>query len=181
MHRRAPALSDDVRSGLPKGIEKVLFRLLQKEPDNRPQDAAEVVEQLELFLPEKSFAGLGDIAVVAKSSRTIPSSGSVDTQRDATSASPGAKHDTLPSAQSTPVPASKDNAEEKRAARKDTVALIDEAASGRELSTGLSLLIIAVLMVVSGLTTYAWRASQDGAETEADSTETSAAETSEAE
>lgn len=153
-----PALDDEVRAGLPKGIEKVLFRLLEKDPDKRPQNATEVVEQLEMFLPDKTFTGLGDLSVVARSSKTAVSSGSIDTERTPSSK----KHDTLPSADGTPVPSSRNgkvNAK-KITDRKDTVALIDEAASGRELSTGLSLLIIALLMVVSGIATYVWRASQ---------------------
>ncbi|HEX5632091.1 MAG TPA: protein kinase [Gemmatimonadales bacterium] len=165
-----PALPDDVRAGLPKGIERVLWKLLEKEPDKRPAGASEVVEQLELFLPEKSFAGLGDVSVVAKSSRTVPSSGAARTER------PGEKHDTLPSVEDTPVPrsprtssprkedAAKGKAGDKRITeRKDTVALIDEAARGRELSTGLSVIIIVALMLLSGLATYIWRASQEAA------------------
>jgi hypothetical protein len=45
-------------------------------------------------------------------------------------------------------------------ARKDTVALIDEASSPRELSTGISIAIILLLMLVAGIATYVWRASQ---------------------
>ncbi len=156
-----PALEDDVRAGLPKGIEKLLFELLEKEPDNRPQSAAHLVEQLELFLPDKNFDGLGDVAVVAKSSRTVVSSGS--SSRDSSTAG-SSKHDTLPSARTTGAgtkKAARDKSDDKRITeRKDTVALIDEAAGGRELSTGLSLFIIFVLMFVSGMATYLWRASQ---------------------
>jgi hypothetical protein len=45
-------------------------------------------------------------------------------------------------------------------ARKDTVALIDEAAGARELSPAVSIIIIVLLMIVAGVATYAWRRAQ---------------------
>jgi serine/threonine-protein kinase len=48
---RPPELSDDVRRALPRGVEEVLFELLEKEPDARPQTAASVVERLAAFKP----------------------------------------------------------------------------------------------------------------------------------
>ena len=44
-----PALPDDVRAGLPKGIERLVFALLRKRPDERPSSAAEVIAALEPF------------------------------------------------------------------------------------------------------------------------------------
>ncbi len=152
-----PPLADDVRAGLPKGIEKVLFRLLEKDPDARPGSAREVVEELELFLPDRSYTGLGEArGVAANSSRSA--AGAART----TGAGPS-RHDTLPSARPSRPEEGRPLAPAGGArdlTRKDTVALIDAAASGRELSTGLSVLIIVVLMVLSGVVTYLFRASQ---------------------
>ncbi len=46
-----PALSEDVRSELPRGIERLLFELLEKSADDRPQSARLVLETLENFAP----------------------------------------------------------------------------------------------------------------------------------
>jgi eukaryotic-like serine/threonine-protein kinase len=45
----APPLPDDVRRGLPQGIARLLGRMLQKRPEDRPADAAEVLAALEPF------------------------------------------------------------------------------------------------------------------------------------
>lgn len=44
-----PPLPEDVRAGLPKGVERLVFSLLGKRPGDRPASAAAVVEQLEPF------------------------------------------------------------------------------------------------------------------------------------
>jgi serine/threonine-protein kinase len=44
-----PAMPDDVRATLPKGIERLVYALLRKRPDERPASAAEVLAQLEPF------------------------------------------------------------------------------------------------------------------------------------
>jgi hypothetical protein len=175
-----PPLEDDVRAGVAKGIQRLVFQLLEKEPDKRPTDASEVVDRLEDFLPERAF---GDLTEPSTKLRASPSKRS---SKPATSSGP--RTDTLPSAPDTPVSggeasdavhARRESRAGKRdrksspgkiVGRKDTVALIDEASSTRELSTGVSLTIIAVLMVLAGLATYMWRASQattsdDGAPT----------------
>jgi serine/threonine protein kinase len=162
-----PALAEDVRSGLPKGIEKSLFQLLEKAPDDRPRSAGDVVDLLEMFLPEKSFRALGERG----SGAVLKASVSTPAKSDGT---PTGRNDTLPSASEAPsTPSGKTNKKKKQQGgkalteRKDTVALIDAASSERELSTGLSIVIIVLLMVVAGVGTYMWRAGQ-GAEGAAD-------------
>jgi len=46
-----PALPEDVRRELPRGIEKLLFELLEKSPEDRPESARAVLETLENFAP----------------------------------------------------------------------------------------------------------------------------------
>jgi serine/threonine-protein kinase len=60
MHCTAPAppLRDEVRRGLPKGLEALLFALLEKAPGARPASAHEVLARLEPFLPAVSSAPL---------------------------------------------------------------------------------------------------------------------------
>jgi len=146
-----PPLDEDVRAGLPKGIEKLLFQLLEKSPDDRPASASDVVDMLEMFLPERS-AG----APAARRSATSARSATPSTE----SPESGARNDTLPSAKE-PGGAREDEDAPKKARqseRKDTIALIDQASQERELSTGLSVAIIVTLMVLAGVATYWWRA-----------------------
>jgi serine/threonine-protein kinase len=155
-----PPLDDEVRAGVAKGIQRLIFGLLEKAPDKRPNSAAAVVEQLEPFLPERRFGDLIDPSTVAA------------TSSDARTphAPVNGYGDTMPSGDERPAgvaPTQPDRLEEpparqmnKGMARKDTVALIDEASSPRELSTGISIAIILLLMLVAGIATYVWRASQ---------------------
>ncbi|MEZ4443998.1 MAG: serine/threonine-protein kinase [Polyangiaceae bacterium] len=161
-----PPLDEGIRRGLPKGIDRCLFQLLEKAPEDRPTSAREVVEMLELFLPdtqasEQGIRELGRAAPAAKSSpsSSVKADGKVASDRT---------NDTLPSAKE--VEANKELAERKAKPevqnRKDTVALVDAAAEGRELSTGLSLAIIVGLMLLAGIVTYVWRVSQGPAPAE---------------
>ena len=56
--QKPPTLGDEARQGIPRGIEQLLFQLLEKEAAARPASAREVAERLELFLPEVSPRGL---------------------------------------------------------------------------------------------------------------------------
>src|ERR1019366_1901198 len=46
----APDLPEEVRATLPAGIEEILFKMLEKSPDARPADAAEVLAKLAPFV-----------------------------------------------------------------------------------------------------------------------------------
>lgn len=141
-----PPLEEEVRSGIPKGIEKVLFQLLKKSPDDRPGSASDVVDLLEMFLPEKSFRGVGSAVPAASDMAETP------------------RLDTMPSANEEVEPKTKKARPKpaetkKKKERKDTVALIEDASGTRELSTGLSVIIIASMMMFAALVTYYWRTS----------------------
>jgi len=141
-----PPPLDDVRC--PKGLTRVLFRLLEKRPDDRPQSAQEVVEALEDFLPDDV-----DMTAPASARFNSSSSGEPVTVR---------REDTMPSAGHA---VAKDEPEPRPServvtARKDTVALIEQASGPRELSLKWSVLIIVAFVAVSAAATYAWRASQ---------------------
>lgn len=45
----APPLSEEVRRGLPRGVEELLFAMLEKKPEDRPSSAREVSERLAPF------------------------------------------------------------------------------------------------------------------------------------
>jgi serine/threonine-protein kinase len=161
-----PPLDDDARASIPKGIEKVLFQLLEKAPEDRPESARVVVDMLEMFLPE-----------VSTRSVTARRSSSVSARSTREDSSSGPRNDTLPSAKEgsssddssgrTPKdegsPSGREVRRKEASKRKDTIALVDQASQERELSTGLSLFIIIALMVIAGVATYSWRSSSPSA------------------
>src|SRR3954470_4371691 len=44
-----PPLPDEVRTGLPRGVEQLLFQLLEKAPEDRPYLAQDVIDRLDPF------------------------------------------------------------------------------------------------------------------------------------
>jgi serine/threonine-protein kinase len=84
-----PPLPDDVRAQLPRGIERLLLRLLEKSPANRPASADEVVTALEPFV---TAVGVPSPIPAA---RTPSSSASMPVAVPAARTDPGARLDTI--------------------------------------------------------------------------------------
>ena len=168
----APALDDDVRATMPRGVEELLFELLEKSPDDRPAGAAEVAERLSPFRAA--------VDKPARRSEKKPASAPT-TQRDAdgeraeeeeaaprTNAKSG---DTLHSTPHDAVVAKKDKERDKpsgKASRKardrepaprtDTVALVEKATEAREVTTSTAILVIVGFSLLAGAATYMVRA-----------------------
>ncbi|HVJ93948.1 MAG TPA: serine/threonine-protein kinase [Labilithrix sp.] len=157
----APPLDEEVRRGLPRGVEDVLFSMLEKKPEERPASGREVVERLSLF------RAAGGSSPRARRDEAIRSVGSArhrprDTGAEAAvagAASEGIGEKTLRS------PASSSGQEGKRESladepkkerpRTDTIALVGESADrAREVPTWLALVAIVLLSLVAGMTTY---------------------------
>jgi serine/threonine-protein kinase len=66
-----PPLRDEVRRGLPKGLEALLFQLLEKSPQARPASANEVLGRLEPFLPAVSSVAAAPAAALALPSASM--------------------------------------------------------------------------------------------------------------
>ena len=134
----APELPEEVRSTLPSGVEQVLFQMLEKSPDARPQSATQVIERLAPF-----------VSAAAKP-RSQPRSSApvtmVSTPHGAPRSSPPAS----------PV------------RRADTIELIERAAQPRQISTLVAVALILVLSFVAGLTAYVLRLRVAGPEAAAD-------------
>src|SRR4051812_1802269 len=78
-----PPLPDEVRGGLPRGVEQLLFQLLEKAPEDRPYLAQDVVDRLEPFQTAKPTARPSGVAAIsADRSQKTP------TTRQATARSP---------------------------------------------------------------------------------------------
>jgi serine/threonine-protein kinase len=143
-----PPLPDHVRRGLPKGVERLVFQLLEKRADDRPASADAIVEALEPFAA--SELDLGTMRVY----KTQPSSSSAP------------RVDTRPSPGDTevpPAPAPRPVAQPPLAA--DTIGLIERASGPRQIPAGWAIAIIVVLSAAAGVATWIARTgSASGAE-----------------
>ena len=133
-----PPLPEDVRRGLPRGVERLVFELLQKAPDDRPATADDVLHELEPFAP--ASAGLPPAPRPA-----------AKTQPSATIEAPEAPPATEQAG--TPKPETKPS-ERKAPAANDTVALLERATQEREVSPRNALLVILALSLLAGVITY---------------------------
>jgi serine/threonine-protein kinase len=143
----APPLEDDVRRGLPRGVEDLLFDLLEKDPEKRPASAIDVVERLSPFRPAVDRRARASVpprsprAIAERVSDVASSRPRGDAPREDSRASRSG--DTMRSPSSRP-----------DAPRTDTVALVERATAPREVPTPLALLLIAALSLIAGMTTY---------------------------
>ena len=128
----APELPEEVRSTLPGGIEEILFKMLEKSPDARPADAAEVLAKLAPFV---SAGARSPRAITSPSRQKSPST---------PSSKPGG--DTMVSTPAPAVPR-----------RADTVELVERATQPRQISTLVAVSLIVLLSVLAGLTAYVLR------------------------
>src|SRR4051812_33299819 len=69
-----PKLPDEVRSGLPKGVEQLIFQLLEKAPEDRPYLAQDVIDKLEPF--QTAVANVTRTSLPGKSSSARSSAAS---------------------------------------------------------------------------------------------------------
>jgi serine/threonine-protein kinase len=144
----APALDEEVRRGLPRGVEQLLFAMLEKKPENRPSSAREVGERLSLF---RAAGGAFPIHLGGAPSRPRPSTPRTEDRVSAPPATPR-----MASAPATPevreMP-KKTSTEERP--RTDTIALVEANASkAKEVPTWLAIVAIVALSLVAGMTTY---------------------------
>lgn len=166
----APALDDEVRSGLPRGVEELLFAMLEKKPESRPASAREVTERLSLF----RAAGASSAAGRSSRARSTPSgegarvSAAPPTPRMAGAPKhPTGERERAPSSgtsrPSRDGASTRDERDErverdgpkKERPRTDTIALVEANANKpREVPTWLALIAIVALSLVAGMTTY---------------------------
>jgi serine/threonine-protein kinase len=152
-----PALDEEVRKDLPRGVEDLLFSMLEKNPEDRPASAREVTEKLGMF--RASTGPAPGRASRPRTSRTPAR----EPSRDAAPPTPRMANapvkppgDTMHSGKDAAAPAAKAPAEApKPAPRTDTIALVEKNASKpREVPTWLAIVAIVALSLVAGMTTY---------------------------
>lgn len=152
-----PPLPAEVRRGLPRGVEDLVFALLEKKPADRPPSAAEVVAGLSP-LRAASAATARAVTTGAGAPRGVSASTSASSSTPvaAREASPheAAVGDAGNSGGEAPAVAAPSASSSVGAApRMDTVALLG-ASRGRELPTWFAVVAIAALSVAAGTATY---------------------------
>ncbi|WP_437719203.1 protein kinase [Sorangium sp. So ce448] len=193
-----PPLGDDVRSGLPRGVEQLLFQLLEKAPEDRPYLAQDIVDRLEPFQTavsaplragdrvrasapqrasdhdrESAPLRAGDRERASSPHRTGDRERASSPQRAgdrerASSPQRGDDHDRASSPGAARVTGGAD------APRADTIALVEQIDRPRDVPIRLAIAIIATLSALAGLGTCALR-STNGAPEPPTSTATPAA------
>jgi len=173
-----PGLDDEVRKGLPRGVEDLLFAMLEKKPDDRPSSAREIVERLSIFRAASDAApGRPSRAGGPRVSRSdaaphtprMPNAPvneraqagdgrSGDTQKAGPSGADVAPRASGAGGAAGAVGGSgASRSDDKPAARPrtDTVALVEQnAARPREVPTWLAVVAIVALSLLAGMTTY---------------------------
>ena len=130
-----PALPEEARAGLPRGVERLLFKLLAKAPADRPQSATEVVSALEPFVTADGTAGAASSA-----STSLAAATSLTPSPSITAAGSQPR---LPAVAPPAV-----------APRMDTIALVDRAAGPRQVRTRSAVIAIVLLCLATAVTTY---------------------------
>ena len=171
----APALDDAVRHGLPRGVEDLLYAMLEKKPDDRPVNAREVLDKLSMFRSAGASAG----SARKPKTQTAPMSGRPrqDERVSATPAREGraSSSDTKPSHREPSVPAPAPEAKKDERPRHDTIAIVEaNAKKGTEVPTWLAVAAIVLLSLVAGMTTYLVRLKSNDSSPAASTTTTSA-------
>jgi serine/threonine protein kinase len=166
-----PGLDDEVRKGLPRGVEDLLFAMLEKKPDDRPASAREIVERLSIFRAASDVApgrpsrggpprvSRSDAAPHTPPMPNAPANGrSGDTKSSDPVAWNPAPRASGPGASGpgTSGASAGAKADDKPARpRTDTVALVEQnAGRPREVPTWLAVVAIVALSLVAGMTTY---------------------------
>jgi serine/threonine protein kinase len=140
----APQLPAEARRGLPRGVEQLVHQLLEKDPEARPANAAEVLERLEPFRPAELSLGSASKRSEAPA-RTTVSNDTPAVIPSSSSSSSGVAVAT------TGLPSRPGDRAEKRL---DTVAVVGRAAAPREIPTKLAVTIIVSLSLAAGLITW---------------------------
>ena len=149
-----PALPDDVRRSLPRGVDAVWRSLLAKRAEDRPPSARDVIERLAPFRA-------ADDAILAPA-KTVTQAAAPDDKPPATQRMDGApapKTDTQKSGAPPVVNASREPAPTPRA---DTIALLERKTAASDLSTPRALLFIVGLSLFAGIATYLARMQAQG-------------------
>jgi eukaryotic-like serine/threonine-protein kinase len=156
-----PPLPDEVRGGLPRGVEQLLFQLLEKAPEDRPYLAQDVVDRLEPF---QTAARPSAKAGRASGSATAPQRTPVSAEPPGVSAATPRRAAEVPATRPAERASSPAGGERKRevkpaAERADTIALVERVDQPREVPTRVAVAVILALSALAGIAAYVFRSS----------------------
>ncbi|XXX71681.1 serine/threonine-protein kinase [Sorangium sp. So ce134] len=171
-----PPLDDDVRSGLPRGVEQLLFQLLEKAPEDRPYLAQDVVDRLEPFqtaaiAPHRTGSRdrasathrTGDEGRASATHRTGDEGRASATHRAGDEGRASATHRAGDEGRAS-APGAARVTGGAGAPRADTIALVEQIDRTRDVPAGLAIAIIVALSALAGLGTYALRSTSGAPE-----------------
>jgi eukaryotic-like serine/threonine-protein kinase len=139
-----PPLPDEVRTGIPRGVEQLVFQLLEKAPEDRPYLAQDVIDRLDPFQTAGGTVKSGGASRVSATSKPAITPHRTPQRTPVTKeAAPEAAPPEAPA----PPP------------RADTIALVDRVSTPRDVSPAIALGIILALSAVAGIGAYVLRAS----------------------
>ena len=151
-----PPLPDEVRAGLPRGVEQLVFQLLEKAPEDRPYLAQDIIDRLDPFqvaaAPTGSGRSGGRTSAPSRTSAVTPTPASPrrSTPEPAASAKPRSSEPApVVDAASIPTPP----------VRADTIALVERVGRPRDVPTRLAVAVVVALSALAGLAAYALRSS----------------------
>jgi serine/threonine-protein kinase len=167
-----PPLPDEVRTGLPRGVEQLVFQLLEKAPEDRPYLAQDVIDRLDPFQtavgPGKSGGARAPStskpAITPHRTPSAPASDSKPQATPAPSSAPEAAARSGREAEPAPTPQA---GSAPAAERADTIALVDRVSKPRDVSTAMAVGIIVALSALAGIGAYVARSSGAPADTPA--------------
>lgn len=174
-----PPLPDDVRRMLPRGVEQLVFELLEKSPDDRPADAKDVLHELEPFAPAdgdldhlSSSKRRGEVdRTEVETAKTELTAAESDRRESGDVPSDADEHEepnvgavaTVGGRTPNVMPPSKPARGERalRAAQRqgaegstDTIALVERATDDKQIPTGIAVAVVLALSLVAGIITY---------------------------
>ncbi|MEZ4372685.1 MAG: protein kinase [Polyangiaceae bacterium] len=163
-----PELPEDTRRGLPRGIERLLYELLEKSPDDRPGSALDVLHDIEPFAPADGIpvsASRSSGAGAAPGSGDPVSDAAPRRSQDRVSSDRGSGEPRSPRASAPRVDTPRGDSPARRAAERDvphndTIALVERATEQRQISTPIALAVVVVLSLVAGGVTYVIKSSR---------------------
>ena len=153
-----PPLPEPARRALPRGLERLIFELLAKSRDERPASAADVLHELEPFLPSTAPR---ELPSSQRGSKPSSSKRSAPAREPAPSEEKRPRDETFDT-ERTPVRSSvRSDGRTSRPPIEDTVALLERASRPREVPLRTAVFVIGALSFLSGLVTYAVTAPRD--------------------
>ncbi len=162
-----PPLPDEVRGGLPRGVEQLMFQLLEKAPEDRPYLAEDVIERLDPFQTAVMPVGRASGAGRTGSGSTLTPQRTPQRAASSPAVSVKVESEKAPavSAAHREERAPVARAEEpKPVQRADTIALVDQMDKPRDVPDKVAIALVVGLSLLAGIGAYVVRSTSGPAD-----------------